>query len=162
MNAAIVENEVQAHQIIKENMLWAAGVGTIPVPAVEYGGVLVIQLKMLKELSDMYEVEYSENGGKAIISSFLAGLSARNLAYGVVGSSIKIIPGIGSAIGGFLMAGFAAATTYAVGIVFTQHFESGGTFLTLDALKSKEAFAQAFEEGKDVAQDQDEATDDED
>ena len=40
------------------------------------------------------------------------------------------------------------ATTYAVGKVFTQHFESGGTFLTFDAAKVREYFETQFKEGK--------------
>jgi len=42
----------------------------------------------------------------------------------------------------------AGASTYAVGQVFIQHFESGGTFLDFDPEKVKGYFAEQFEKGK--------------
>ncbi|NJL59719.1 MAG: hypothetical protein HC887_08825 [Desulfobacteraceae bacterium] len=44
----------------------------------------------------------------------------------------------------------AGAMTYAVGRVFLQHFESGGTFLNFNPEEVKEHYARLFEEGKKV------------
>ncbi|MFK7983173.1 MAG: hypothetical protein AB8G86_24550, partial [Saprospiraceae bacterium] len=40
------------------------------------------------------------------------------------------------------------AATYALGKVFTQHFDQGGTLLTFDPVESRKYFQDAFEEGK--------------
>ena len=47
----------------------------------------------------------------------------------------------------------AGASTYAVGQVFIQHFESGGTFLDFDPDKVKAYFAEQVEKGKLVVAD---------
>ena len=45
------------------------------------------------------------------------------------------------------------ASTYAVGRVFIQHFESGGTFLTLDPDKVKAHYRAEFERGEQLMRD---------
>jgi hypothetical protein len=45
-------------------------------------------------------------------------------------------------------AAIGAASTYAVGKVFAEHFESGGTFLDFDEEKAREHFKAMYEEGK--------------
>ena len=45
------------------------------------------------------------------------------------------------------------ASTYAVGKVFVQHFEMGGTLLDFDPTKTKEFFAREYKEGQKVAAD---------
>ena len=42
-------------------------------------------------------------------------------------------------------AAIAAASTYAVGLVFLQHFESGGTFLSFQPGQVREHFRKIFE-----------------
>jgi hypothetical protein len=44
----------------------------------------------------------------------------------------------------------AGASTYAVGRVFIQHFECGGTILSFDPEKVRAHFEKEFEEGKKV------------
>ena len=46
----------------------------------------------------------------------------------------------------------AGATTYAVGKVFIQHFESGGTFLNFNPDSVKEYYETMFKEGQSVAE----------
>ena len=45
------------------------------------------------------------------------------------------------------MALFVAAYTWALGNVFIQHFEAGGTFLDFDPEKVREHFRTYFKEG---------------
>ena len=59
-------------------------------------------------------------------------------------NSIKLFAGAETAyVGG--------ATTYAVGKVFIEHFESGGTFLDFDPEKMRDHFQELYEEGKQLA-----------
>jgi uncharacterized protein (DUF697 family) len=59
-----------------------------------------------------------------------------------------MIPVAGTIIGGVSVPLLAGATTFAVGRVFIQHFETGGTFLDFDVDKMKNYFQQEFEKGK--------------
>ena len=43
------------------------------------------------------------------------------------------------------------AGTYAIGGVFMQHFESGGTLLDFEPKKMREYFSSKLEEGKEIA-----------
>jgi hypothetical protein len=61
------------------------------------------------------------------------------------------MPGVGTAAGVMSMSILGGAATYAIGKVFVQHFESGGTFLDFDPEAVREHFAAEFTKGKDVA-----------
>ncbi len=43
---------------------------------------------------------------------------------------------------------FCGASTYAVGKVFIQHFESGCTFLSFDPRQVRDYYAQQYKKGK--------------
>jgi uncharacterized protein (DUF697 family) len=62
-----------------------------------------------------------------------------------------LIPVVGQTAGGMTMLATGGACTYALGKVFVQHFESGGTFLDFDPEKVKAYFAEKFKEGKKFA-----------
>jgi hypothetical protein len=66
-------------------------------------------------------------------------------------SAAKSVPGVGTAAGVMSMSVLGGAATYAIGKVFVQHFESGGTFLDFDPEAVREHFAAEFNKGKDVA-----------
>jgi uncharacterized protein (DUF697 family) len=83
---------------------------------------------MLRKLSQLYGVPFSENRGKALIAS-LAG-SAIPATSGIGAASLlKSIPVVGTAISSVVMPTLSAGFTYAIGKVFIQHFSSGGTLL---------------------------------
>jgi uncharacterized protein (DUF697 family) len=79
--------------------------------------------------------------------SLLAGAIPVTFAAGFA-SLIKLIPGVGTVAGSISMSVLAGGLTYAVGRVFVQHFESGGTFLDFDPAKVRGEFTKAFEQGK--------------
>jgi len=127
------------------------GAGLIPVPAFDLAAVIGIQLKMLSDLSKVYGVEFSDNRGKSIVSALLGGIIPNSLVLGPAGVLIKGLPIIGAIAGALTMPVFYGAATYAVGRVFTEHFEGGGTFLNFDPAANKEKFAAEFERGKSEA-----------
>lgn len=141
-----------AEKIVKNNMYWSMGVGTVPVPIVDIVGVGAFQIRMIKDLSHIYNVTFCEHAAKNIVAALVGSLGARALTVVAVGSMIKTLPGVGAFLGGVLcMPLIAGAATYAVGRVFVRHFESGGTLLDLNAEKAKAYFASKFQEGKRVA-----------
>jgi uncharacterized protein (DUF697 family) len=146
-----VSRENTADQIIKQNLLWGAGAGVIPIPILDAAATAVVQVRMLKQLSDLYEVPFREDRIKNICASLLAGLGAPVIGSAIAISAIKFVPIVGPIIGVLAFPATSAAFTYAVGKVFVQHFASGGTFLDFDPQKVREYFARQFEEGKLVA-----------
>lgn len=145
------ENERKALKTVKNYMWWSMGAGLIPVPWVDLAAVAGVQLKVLAEISKIYGVPFQENAGKAAISSLVGFVLPHAMAFGAVGSLLKAIPVVGVLAGAPAMGLFAGAYTWALGHVFIQHFESGGTFLTFAPEKVKEYFQARFEEGRKVA-----------
>jgi uncharacterized protein (DUF697 family) len=142
--------EDEANRIIRQNVLWAAGGGVIPFPLVDMIAITVVNVKMLKELSVVYEVPFREDQVKNILASLLAGMGAPTLGMALTVSLVKAVPIVGVLSAFVAVPGLAAAFTYAVGKIFVQHFASGGTFLDFDPKKVREHFAREFEEGKIV------------
>lgn len=143
--------EMLGDRIIRENMLWASGGGLIPVPILDFIAITAVEVKMLKELSALYELPFREHQVKSVLASLLAGMGAPALGAAITASLFKSVPLLGAVSAFIAVPGAAAAFTYAVGKVFLQHFASGGTFLDFDPQKVREHFARQFEEGKLVA-----------
>jgi uncharacterized protein (DUF697 family) len=136
----------------KNHILMAMGVGLVPLPVVDLVGVLAVQLDLISKLSAEYGVPFRKDRGKAILTSLLGGLFP--VAAGeVVISLLKFVPLIGQTTGAVTMPILVGASTYAVGKVFVQHYEAGGTILDFDAGKMKKTFTEQFCAGKEAAAD---------
>jgi uncharacterized protein (DUF697 family) len=139
------EREQQARGIVDRYVKWSFGAGLLPIPLLDVATITGVQLRMLSQLAKHYGVEFRENAAKSVVSALLGGLLPTNLAYGGIGSLVKSIPLVGQLAGIVVLPTFASAATYAVGRVFIQHFESGGTFLDFDPASVREHFQQEFE-----------------
>jgi uncharacterized protein (DUF697 family) len=138
-----------ADTVIRNHVIWSMGAGLIPVLIADIFAVSALQLDMIRQLCRVYEVDFSETQGKALVTSLTSSTIARVSA----GSVVKLIPGVGSLIGGATVSVFAGASTYALGEVFKRHFETGGTILDFDPSRLKKLYKEKFEKGKRVAQD---------
>ncbi|MEI7869989.1 MAG: DUF697 domain-containing protein [Candidatus Methylumidiphilus sp.] len=138
-------NTAKAEQTIKHHMLAAAGIGLMPLPWVELAALAGLQLNLLRRLAGIYGVEFSSQIGKSAIGA----LVGSDLSVALSASLAKALPGPGWAIGAVSGALLGAASTYALGKVFVQHFESGNTFLTFDPDKVKAYYAQQYAQGKE-------------
>jgi uncharacterized protein (DUF697 family) len=145
------ENQQVALKTIKNYMWLSIGASLIPVPWVDLAAVGGVQLRMLAEISKIYGVPFQENRGKAIIASLTGFVLPHALAYNGIGSLLKHIPGLGSLAGAPMQALFCGAYAWALGNVFIQHFEAGGTFLNFDPERIKEYFREKFREGRTVS-----------
>lgn len=135
-----------ANSVIKNHMIWSMGAGFIPIPIADLFAVSAIQLDMIRQLCKVYDIDFKETEGKAIITALtgsgLARLGAR---------AIKFIPGVGSVLGGVTLAVLSGGSSYAIGEVFKKHFETGGTFLDFDPSRLKKYYNEKFEKGKALA-----------
>jgi uncharacterized protein (DUF697 family) len=144
------DREVEATQIVIKYSAFAFGGGVIPFPLVDVAAVTGIQIKMMADLSKLYNVEFVDNWGKSVLSALMGGVVPHVLTVGAFGSLVKAIPILGSAVGFATMSILSASATYAIGKVFVQHFESGGSFLDFDAATARELFKEQFENGKTI------------
>src|SRR6266849_10382343 len=117
-----------ASQLVDRLSLWSGAAGLIPVPLVDMAAVGGVQLHMLRRLSEIYGIPFSENRGKSILASVAGAVIPASTAT-TTGSLMKSVPGIGTVIGALTMPVVSAGATWVIGKVFIQHFASGGTLL---------------------------------
>lgn len=147
----MIEKQQQALQTVRRYMWFSAGAGLIPIHYLDWAAVSGLQLKMLAEISKIYAVPFQENIGKAAIGSLAGFIVPHAAAVGTIGAVVKAIPGLGAVAGGPLTAVFAGAYAWALGNMFIQHFESGGTFLNFNPEQVREYFKSQFEGGRKIA-----------
>lgn len=146
----MTEKEQQAIKVVDRYMWWSMGAGLIPFPWLDMIAVSGVQLKMLAEISAIYDVPFQANRSKAIMGSLVGSIVPGAVSYGSAVTFLKGVPGVGL-IGAATMVLMSRATAWALGKVFIQHFESGGTFLDLDPDKVRDYFRTQFEEGRRMA-----------
>lgn len=147
---AVNDKTEEAQGIVQTSMYCAMAAGIVPIPMFDFIAVTGIQLDMLRRLSNLYNVEFMQNKGKNVLGALTGGGFSASLSP-LFASTIKVIPLVGSTLGAVSMPVIAGATTYAIGKVFIQHFESGGTFLTFDPKAVKDFYAEQLKEGNSIA-----------
>lgn len=117
-----------ATKLVDRFALWGGVAGLIPVPLIDVVAVGGLQLQMLRRLSQIYDIPFSDNSGKAVIASLAGSMIPATSGIGAA-SVLKTVPVLGTIAASFVMPALSAGATYAVGKAFIQHFESGGTLL---------------------------------
>jgi len=117
-----------ASKLVDRFAIWSGVAGLVPLPVVDVVAVGGLQLQMLRRLSQIYGVEFSENRGKALIAALAGCMIPATSGMGAA-SALKAVPVLNIIAAGFVMPVLSAGATYAIGKAFVQHFESGGTLL---------------------------------
>jgi uncharacterized protein (DUF697 family) len=126
----------QANAVTSKYVKGTVALGLVPVPIFDAVALAAAQLKMVHSLAKIYEIEFSKSLGKSLIAALLGGaipLSLRTSLY----SLCKTVSFLGQAVGILGMSILCGSSTYALGKVFIQHFESGGTLLDFDSDKMR-------------------------
>lgn len=137
------DKNAAASRLVRNHMYASLAVGLVPVVWVDIVALTAVQLKMLRDLAKLYNVNFSSQLAQSAIGALLGGASV----YSAV-TVAKYIPLVGwlATLGSVSL--FSGASTYAVGKVFTQHFASGGTFLTFDPQKVSDYYNQQLTQGR--------------
>jgi uncharacterized protein (DUF697 family) len=120
-----------AHSIVRTHVLLAAGAGFLPGHGLDVAALGLAQMGQLQRLSQLYRIDFSDDLARKLVAVLLGGFVPLRMATSTA-SVLKMVPLLGQLAGSLSMAGLGGAMTYAIGKVFIQHFESGGTFLTFD------------------------------
>jgi uncharacterized protein (DUF697 family) len=140
---------VRCDLAISNHVTTALGAGFIPVPFVDFAAITGVQVDLLYRLCKIYDVPFTKEAARSLVAS-LVGASVPSVSATFFSSALKLIPGVGTIAGMFATPVVAGAATYAVGKVFVEHLESGGTLLSFDSNKMKAHFEKAMAEGKKV------------
>jgi uncharacterized protein (DUF697 family) len=125
------ERKARALKLVERFSLWSGVAGLLPVPVVDLAAVAALQIQMLRRLSQIYDIPFSKNRGKAIIASFAGTMIPATTGLGMA-SMIKSVPVAGTAIGAMTTPALSVGATYVIGRAFIEHFSSGGTLLDFE------------------------------
>jgi len=125
------DRRLRAAKVVDRFSFWSGVAGLLPVPFVDLAAVAAVQIQMLRVISRIYDVPFSENRGKALIAGLFGTVIPVSTGVGMA-SVVKSIPIAGTAVGALVTPALAVAATYAIGRVFIQHFASGGTLLDFE------------------------------
>lgn len=117
-----------ADKLVDRFAIWSGVAGLVPLPVVDVLAVGGLQVQMLRRLSQIYNVEFSANRGKAVIAALAGCMIPATSGMGAA-SALKAVPILGLLAAGFVMPVLSAGATFAIGKAFIQHFETGGTLL---------------------------------
>lgn len=141
-----------ADDIIYNHLWFSAVPGFIPVPLLDIVAISAVQLDLVKQLCKFYNEDYDEQRGKAIVMALTGSAMARITGYSAR-SVLKTIPMVGWVLGGAAMSLFAASSTYAIGQVFKEHLDAGGTLHNLNPEAFRQFYMQQLEKGKKLLSD---------
>lgn len=106
----------QAEKVIPKYVAGAGVIGATPIPFSDAPLLISGQLAMFAEITSIYGVRNMNNLGKGVISQVVIGQLGKSLA----GSLIKLIPGVGTIVGGAINATVASSITYALGKAISE------------------------------------------
>lgn len=145
----LVSDEIRikaADNTIKYYCYWSFSAALIPVPIIDLAAMTTIQVKLVQELSELYDVPFSQGKAKKAVTILIAGMSSATFT-----SLGKLVPGIGYFGLVAPLAVINVSHTYAVGKIFAQHFQAGNNLDSFDAEDQKETFKSKIEDGKEFA-----------
>ena len=136
----------QAESIIRKFVLLSIGAGAIPVPIFDVAASIGLQLKLIQELSDLYEMDHRDDLARNAIGTLLTTTVGLMVGSRInIGASMaKLVPGFGTKIGIVKTAVFFGASTHISGKVLIMHFEAGGNLLDFNPHAMREYFRKEF------------------
>jgi uncharacterized protein (DUF697 family) len=126
-------------KLIARACAWSAAAAIIPMPIVDIAGLAAVQATLISDISELYGQSFKKDAANNVVSVLLG-----SLIPGTFGSSLKLIPGIGTIIGYLTFSAFAAASTYSLGKIIVRHFEKGGSASTFDPTSVADELKKEF------------------
>jgi uncharacterized protein (DUF697 family) len=115
-----------ARKIVERHRTLAALGGLAPLPVVNIAGVTAVNLRMVKKLSELYQLQFQRDRARAMIIGLMGGAVPTGLGAATASTLTFVIPGA-AFVGLGVSAVTAAAVTRAIGMVFIESFESAVT-----------------------------------
>jgi uncharacterized protein (DUF697 family) len=133
-------------RLIAEHVGLAMGAAAIPIPLADLAAVTWVQVDLVERLADRYSVESDRGRARAAVMALAGATLAR-----IGASAAKAVPGGGWLLGGATQAVLAGASTYAIGRVYREHFETRGSLEGPDAEALRARYERYVERGRELA-----------
>ena len=112
------ELEKKCHAAIHTATVASAAAGAIPIPMSDAIPITAAQIGMIIALGNAFDITLSEAAAKSIMGVTLTQQAGRTVASGIM----KMIPGVGTLVGGVVGASTAAALTETLGWIIADDF----------------------------------------
>jgi uncharacterized protein (DUF697 family) len=112
-----------ARRIVERHKNYAAVGGLVPLPAANIASVTALNLRMVRQLSELYGVPFQRDRTRSMIIALIAGAVPTGAGLAASSTLIWIVPG-GLLWGLGVSAVTAGALTRGIGLVFVDSFES--------------------------------------
>jgi uncharacterized protein (DUF697 family) len=122
----------RALKIVNRHAGYSAVGGIVPLALVNFASVTGVIVRMVKVLSDHYNVPFERDRARAIVVGLVAGAMPTGLATVTSSTLVHVVPG-GTFVGLAVSSLSAAACTRSIGRVFVEHFENGATLIDFPA-----------------------------
>ena len=118
-----------ARKIVDRHRNYAAIGGLVPLPAVNIASVTAVNVRMVKQLSELYGVPFQQDRTRTLVIALIAGAVPTGAGFAATSTLMWIVPG-GLIWGLGVSAVTAGALTRGIGLVFIESFESAVAYGT--------------------------------
>jgi uncharacterized protein (DUF697 family) len=122
--ALAAKRRAQARKIVDRHRNYAALGGLVPLPVANIASVTAINLRMVRQLSALYQVPFQRDRTRSFLVGLVGGAVPTGLGTATSATLMFIVPG-GLLVGLGVSAISAAALTRGIGLVFIESFEAG-------------------------------------
>ena len=137
----------QAGKSVKRYAAASAGLGVIPIPALDMAAIGTSQLLMIRSVAKIYGLDLSKDRVRAIIGTTISG-AVPVVVGGGLSSIFKAIPVVGTIAGVVTMPSIAGLTTLTLGMALADHLDAGGSLDELGLAQLRATFIAEFEKAK--------------
>jgi uncharacterized protein (DUF697 family) len=113
-----------ARKIVERHKNYAAVGGLVPLPVANIASVTAIILRMVKQLSALYEMPFERDRKRTLIVGLVGGVVPTGVGTATSSLLMFVVPG-GLLLGLGASALTAGAITRGIGLVFIESFENG-------------------------------------
>lgn len=135
------DRKAEAMRIVHRYVMISAAAGLINIPVVDVVTLGGVHIALIKDITEHYGGEFSDNALRNVSIAIAASLIPGSIGSVVGRAVLKALPFIPTGLGFATMSVCSAGLSYAIGVAFIRHFESGGTIESFDAKRLLEGFS---------------------
>ncbi|MBQ9365959.1 MAG: DUF697 domain-containing protein [Schwartzia sp.] len=120
---SLVLKRREAENIIKQTVKMAFGTGFSPLPVSDAALLVPVQLSMFIRITNVYGIQMTTSLATGLVSGLLGVAGATYVGRAVVSGLLKLIPGLGTAVGGVISGATAATITWGLGRTYIEIME---------------------------------------
>lgn len=147
----------KAQAVVAASAAAAAATGAVPIPFSDAALLVPEQIAMLSGITAVFGISMEKAALAAIISGTIGTAGVTVLGKTVVSSLLKLIPGVGSVVGGAISGATAAALTAALGeayiIILTKVCKGEMSIADLSTERGKQEISKIFTQQLKVKRD---------